>query len=172
MRLAFVYLLLALPLFGCGNEHGTQHNEVVSSVTDSTAHSATIGKDALQEAVDRYSRALERHYDGYEYKEQRQLIRADFNQDGRAQGLALITIEGVGGGTIVIHQLVLFSYQNGSYQAGDSTTIPGAHKLSLINNNEIVVSTLNYGPDDARCCPTVQSQQHFRVESGRLATRD
>lgn len=169
MRLAFLYACLALLLFGRGNEHAAQHDEVMSGFTDSAEHFVTTGKDTLQEAVDRYSRELELHYDGYEYKEHRQLIRADFNQDGRTQGLVLITIEGVGGGSVVIHQLVLFSYQNGSYQASDSAIVAGAHKLSLINNNEIVVSTLNYGPEDARCCPSVQSQQHFRVESGRLA---
>ncbi|WP_147453739.1 hypothetical protein [Pseudomonas prosekii] len=124
---------------------------------------------ALDTAVTNAISAATREDGGEEYAQGRQILRADLNGDGQDDALVIYTIEGQGGGNGSFSTLGIFYSNNGAFDFKDSTVVSGAvTALRMLDGNTIGVGSLEVGPDDARCCPTLESEQKYRWDGNHL----
>lgn len=124
---------------------------------------------ALDAAITNAVSAATREDGGDEYAQGRQILRADLNGDGQDDALVIYTIEGQGGGNGSFSTLGIFYSNNGDFDFKDSTVVSGAvTALRMLDGNTIGVGSLEVGPDDARCCPTLESEQKYRWDGNHL----
>jgi hypothetical protein len=123
----------------------------------------------LDSAISNAVSAATREDGGDEYPEGRKILRADLNGDGQDDALVIYTIEGQGGGNGSFSSLGIFYSNNGAFDFKGSTVVSGAvTDLQVRADKTIRVSSLEVGPEDARCCPTLESTQNFRWDGNRL----
>lgn len=94
---------------------------------------------------------------GAEYTDSRQVIYMDLNEDSQPDAVVLFTVEGQGGGNGSYQSLAGF-YRSGAgwmYQ-GHSVVSGAVTDIKAAPGQQVAVSTLTSGPDDPRCCPSVQ----------------
>ena len=99
---------------------------------------------------------------GDEFTESRQVIYVDLNGDAQPDAVALFTIEGQGGGNGSYQSLAGF-YRSGAgwaYQ-GHSGVYGAATDIKPAGPQRVAVTTLTSGPDDPRCCPSVESVEGY-----------
>ncbi|QVQ78227.1 hypothetical protein KIY13_05615 [Pseudomonas lundensis] len=99
---------------------------------------------------------------GAEYTDNRQVIYMDLNEDGQPDAVVLFTVEGQGGGNASYQSLAGF-YRSGAgwvYQ-GHSVVSGAATDIKASTGPRVAVSTLTSGPDDPRCCPSVESVEIY-----------
>ena len=129
-----------------------------------SSNASVVVTDSIQE----YSKHLASKHDGTEYIDGRQIVTADFDEDGAPEAVALIIIEGAGGGGLIIPYIVLFEQQNARYIPTDLVIIEGAHDLSLSENNLIEVDAAIHSPNDPKCCPTINISHLYSTKNRKL----
>ncbi|MWV14927.1 hypothetical protein F3I16_02610 [Pseudomonas sp. L-22-4S-12] len=124
---------------------------------------------ALQAAIDAHIQQATARDGGAEYREARVVRNLDLNGDGEQDALVLYSIEGQGGGNGSFQTLAVLHAQDGGYALQASTVVNGsATDVKLLAAQTIGVSSLTLGPDDAMCCPTVESLQKFSWDGRQL----
>ncbi|WP_213938459.1 hypothetical protein [Pseudomonas sp. dw_612] len=124
---------------------------------------------SLDAAISNAVNAATREDGGDEYPEGRKVLRADLNGDGQVDALVIYTIEGQGGGNGSFSTLGIFYSNNGAFDFKGSTVVSGAvTALQVLDNKIISVSSLEVGPEDANCCPTLESEQKYQWDGNRL----
>jgi hypothetical protein len=109
---------------------------------------------------------------GEEYREARKIVTGDLTHDGAPETVVLYTIEGQGGSNLHIQYLAVFVRRNGKLSPLTHMDVGGKStrgvELTSIENNSILLDTLNYGPRDASCCPSVKGTTRYLLSGGRL----
>ena len=109
---------------------------------------------------------------GEEYREARKVVTGDLTHDGQPETVVLYTIEGQGGSNLHIQYLAVFVRRNGKLLPLTHMDVGGkstrAVELLSVENNSILLDTLNYGPKDASCCPSVKGKTSYVLSGGRL----
>jgi len=95
-------------------------------------------------------------------------VTTDFDEDGTLELVALIIIEGVGGGSSIIPHIGLFERQNARYIPVDLVIIEGAHDLSLSETNLIEIDAIIHDSNDPECCPTINTSHQYSLKNRRL----
>ena len=109
---------------------------------------------------------------GEEYREARKVVTGDLTRDGQPETVVLYTIEGQGGSNLHIQYLAVFVRRKGKLSFLTRADVGGksarAVELTSVENNSILLDTLNYGPRDASCCPSVKGTTSYVLSAGRL----
>lgn len=110
---------------------------------------------------------------GSEYPDARQIISGDFSGEGIADAVVLYTIEGAGGSNSAFQKLALFQgAANGTFSFTTDTIVNGsATGLKVIDEGRPLIGlvALTHGPDDADCCPSMESIRRYRLDlTGQL----
>ncbi|WP_426160354.1 hypothetical protein [Pseudomonas sp. TSRC2-2] len=100
---------------------------------------------------------------GDEYKDARQVIFADLNNDGIQDAVLLYTIEGQGGGNGYFQSLAAFIGGSAGWDfRGKAVVGNGVQDIQVIDSQTLKLTVLSVGPDDADCCPSVQSTENYK----------
>jgi len=100
---------------------------------------------------------------GDEYKEGRQVIFADLNNDGIKDAVLLYTIEGQGGGNGYFQTLAAFIGVSAGWDfRGKAVVGNGVQDIQVVDPQTVRLTVLSVGPDDADCCPSVQSTENYK----------
>jgi len=109
---------------------------------------------------------------GEEYREARKVVTGDMTRDGQPETVVLYTIEGQGGSNLYIQYLAVFVRRNGKLTPLIHIDVGGKStrgvELTSVENNSILLDTMNYGPKDASCCPSVKGTTRYVLSGGRL----
>jgi hypothetical protein len=119
--------------------------------------------DALNLAINDVITAEVTKEGGTEYTENRQVIYVDLNGDDQPDAVVLFTIEGQGGGNGSYQSLAGF-YRSGAgwaYQ-GHSAVFGAATDIKPAGPQLVAVTSLTSGPDDPRCCPSVEAVDRYQ----------
>ena len=123
--------------------------------------------------IDAYIAAQARRERGEEYKEARKVIVGDLTHDGVPETVVLYTIEGQHGTNLSVQYLAVFVRHEGKLTALTHADVGGRGKsargveLNSVEDNAILLDTLNYGPKDAACCPSLKGKTRY-ILSGKL----
>lgn len=100
---------------------------------------------------------------GDEYKDGRQIIFADLNNDGIKDAVVLYTIEGQGGGNGYFQTLAAFIGNSAGWDfRGKAVVGKGVQDIQVVDPQTVKLTVLSVGPDDADCCPSVQSTENYK----------
>ena len=109
---------------------------------------------------------------GEEYREARKVVNGDLTHDGEPETVVLYTVEGQGRSNLYIQYLAVFVRRNGKLSPLTHMDVGGKStrgvELISVENNSILLDTLNYGPKDASCCPSVKGTTSYVLSGGRL----
>jgi hypothetical protein len=109
---------------------------------------------------------------GEEYPDARKVVTGDLTHDGQPETVVLYTIEGQGGSNLHIQYLAVFLRRNSKLSPLTHMDVGGKStrgvELISVKNNSILLDTLNYGPKDASCCPSVTGKTSYVLSGGRL----
>ncbi len=94
--------------------------------------------------------------------------RADIDGDGQEDIIAPYVTESCGGGNYWGLSVGIFQRAGNGVKLIGSGHVEGTIEKIAVNGARIVVQTLGYGPDDARCCPTKKSSEAFLWSNGAL----
>jgi hypothetical protein len=114
----------------------------------------------LEAAVDREIANEIAKDGGDEFKDARQILITDLNGDGTNDAVVLYTIEGQGGGNGYFQSLATFYASPGGWvHRGKVVVGQGVQNIEVIGPQTLSLKVLTVGPDDADCCPSVESIQ-------------
>jgi hypothetical protein len=109
---------------------------------------------------------------GEEYPDARKVVIGDLTHDGQPETVVLYTIEGQGGSNLHIQYLAVFVRRNGKLSAFTHMDVGGKStrgvEMISVENNSILLDTLNYGPKDASCCPSIKGTTRYVLSGARL----
>lgn len=95
-------------------------------------------------------------YDGPYYVRYETGTVGDLNRDGKEDGVAVLGVN-YGGTGYTIHLAAVLSQPNGTYKHIGSFAFKdrdGVEDVS-VNNGVVTVVSIEHGPDDASCCPSL-----------------
>jgi len=122
-------------------------------------------------AIDAYISQQARRERGEEYREARKGVTGDLTHDGVPETVVLYTIEGQHGSNLHIQYLAVFVRREGKLTPLTHADVGGKSargvELTSIEENSILLDTLDYGPKDAACCPSVKGKTRY-ILSGRM----
>jgi hypothetical protein len=149
-----INLLVTLGMFG------------LSSPVITLAH-----QDEDTAVINAYIANQARRERGEEYKEARKVVVGDLTHDGVPETVVLYTIEGQHGSNLHIQYLAVFVKRGGKLSALTHVDAGGKPsrgvELKSIEDNSILLDTLDYGPKDAACCPSVKGTTRY-ILSGKV----
>ena len=109
---------------------------------------------------------------GEEYEDARKVIAGDLNHDGAPDIAVLYTIEGQNGTNNYVQYLAVFARIKGRLTHLTHTVVGGktyrSVELETIRNNVIIIKTLNYGANDAACCPSKAGSARYALVKDKL----
>lgn len=110
--------------------------------------------------------------EGEEYEDARKVLEGDLNSDGTSDFAVLYTIEGQKGSNNYIQYLAVFIRVKGQLLPVTYTSVGGKSRrgveLESINNNTILLKTINYAPNDPACCPSKESTTRYVLANWKL----
>jgi hypothetical protein len=128
-------------------------------------------QDADRVVIDTFIARQAHRQRGQEYGEARKVIAGDLTHDGVPETVVLYTIEGQRGSNLYVQYLAVFVRHKGTLSALTHADVGGKSVRSLelrsIEENSIFLDTMNYGPKDAECCPSVKGTTRY-VLSGKI----
>ena len=135
-----------------------------STLQSPQASQPVVGQsdDALKVAINGLIAVETEREGGDEYTENRQVVYVDLNGDDQPDAVVLFTIEGQGGGNASYQSLAGF-YRSGAgwaYQ-GHTTIFGAATDVKPVGPQLVAVTSLTSGPDDPRCCPSVEAVERY-----------
>jgi len=137
-----------------------------------SANPASGFQDPDTAAIDSFITRQAKLERGEEYPEARKVVSGDLTRDGQPETVVLYTIEGQGGSNLYIQHLAVFVRRNGKLTPLTHIDVGGKStrgvELTSVENNSILLDTLNYGPKDASCCPSVKGTTSYVLLGGRL----
>lgn len=128
-----------------------------------TAQAKVVAPPALVAAADSMITNEIAQDGGDEYKDGRQVIFADLNNDGIQDAVVLYTIEGKGGGNGYFQTLAAFIGSSAGWgYSGKAVVGNGVQDIQVVGSQILSLKVLSVGPDDADCCPTVESTENYK----------
>ena len=122
-------------------------------------------------AIDAYISQQARRERGEEYREARKIVVGDLTHDGAPETVVLYTIEGQRGSNLHIQYLAVFVRRDGKLTPLTHADVGGKSsrgvELASVEDNAILLDTLDYGPKDAACCPSVKGKTRY-ILAGRI----
>lgn len=129
------------------------HTPVVAPVPGSQ-------NSALEAAIERAIASEIAKDGGDEFKDARKILLTDLNGDGANDAVVLYTIEGQGGGNGYGQTLATFYASSGGWESRGNVAVGnGVRSVEVTGPQTLSLKVLTVGPEDADCCPTVESTQ-------------
>jgi len=136
------------------------------------ANTASALQDVDSSFIDSFITRQAKRERGEEYQDARKVVIGDLTHDAQAETVVLYTIEGQGGSNLHIQYLAVFVRRKGKLSPLTHMDVGGKStrgvELISVENNSILLDTLNYGPKDASCCPSVKGTTSYVLSGGRL----
>ncbi len=105
----------------------------------------------------------------------RKVVTGDLNHDGIVDTAVLYTIEGQNGSNNYIQYLAVFVRTKKGLIHTAHRSVGGKNRreaeLTSITNSVINLNTVDYGPKDPSCCPTIKGTTRFALDAGILKER-
>lgn len=102
----------------------------------------------------------------------RKVVSGDINYDGVADTAVLFTIEGQNGSNNYIQYLAVFLRTKKGLTYAAERSVGGKNRreaeLRSIADGLINLNTVDYGPNDPSCCPTIKGTTRYTLDAGRL----
>jgi hypothetical protein len=137
-----------------------------------SANVASAFQDPDTALIDSYIARQAKRERGEEYRDARKVVTGDLTHDGQPETVVLYTIEGQGGSNLYIQYLAVFVRLKGNLLPLTHADVGGKStrgvELASVENNSILLDTLNYGPKDASCCPSVKGTTRYVLSGGKL----
>lgn len=116
----------------------------------------------LEAAIDRSIASEIAKDGGDEFKDARKILLTDLNGDGSNDAVVLYTIEGQGGGNGYGQTLATFYASSGGWESrGNFAVGKGVQSVEVTGPQTLSLKVLTVGPEDADCCPTIESTQQL-----------
>jgi hypothetical protein len=132
---------------------------------------ATARQDEDTPSIDAYISRQAHRERGEEYRDARKVVVGDLTHDGVPETVVLYTIEGQRGSNLHIQYLAVFVRREGKLTPLTHADAGGKSargvELTSVEDNSILLDTLDYGPKDAACCPSVKGKTRYTL-SGRM----
>src|SRR5258705_4428554 len=123
-------------------------------------------------AIDKFISAQATKLAGSEYEDARKVVTGDLNHDGVPDTAVLYTIEGQNGSNNYIQYLAVFLRTKKGLTYAAECSVGGKNRreaeLRSIANGLINLNTVEYGPNDQSCCPTIKGTTRYTLDAGRL----
>ena len=148
-------------------------HQVLSSLTSAVVArpGAVISPAHDRVMIDRFIAEWAKEANGHTYKKATKIIGGDLDNDGVPDVAAVYTIEDIGGGNVFVQNLSVFIRSGGGLTPTDTITVGGVGFQvdgGSIQSNAISFSTLQSGPDDPLCCPSVKGQVKYAISNGKI----
>ena len=94
----------------------------------------------------------------------------DLDGDGNADAVAIL-VEGTGGTGSFYYMFALMNRAGAPVQLGEPEWLGDRTKirrLSIDRKGIVAVRYITHGDDDPACCPTMQIEDRYRVDNGKL----
>src|SRR5262245_50659939 len=144
----------------------------ITSVLVCPADIALARQDDDTGVIDAFIANQAKRERGEEHKDARKVVTGDLTHDGLPETVVLYTIEGQGGSNLYIQYLAVFMQRNGKLTPLTHADVGGKSargvELASVENNSILLNTLNYGPKDASCCPSIKGTSRYVLSGGTL----
>jgi len=115
---------------------------------------------ALEAAINREIASEIAKDGGDEFKDARKILLTDLNGDDANDAVVLYTIEGQGGGNGYGQTLATFYASSGGWVSRGNVAVGnGVQSVEVTGPQTLSLKVLTVGPEDADCCPTVESTQ-------------
>jgi hypothetical protein len=122
--------------------------------------------------IDKFIAAQAAKETGEEPEGIRKTVTGDLNHDGTDDTAVLYTIEGQGGSNNYIQYLAVFLATKKGLVHAAHREVGGKNyrgvELVSIDNGFIILDTVDYGPKDPSCCPTIKGTTRYLLEAGKL----
>ena len=122
--------------------------------------------------IDKYIATQAAKQKGEEPEGIRKTVVGDLNHDGIADTAVLYTIEGQNGSNNYIQFLAVFLRTKSGLVFAANAPVGGKNhrgaELVSIENSEVILDTLGYGPKDPSCCPTVKGSTKYVLVGRKL----
>jgi len=122
--------------------------------------------------IDTYIARQARRERGEEYKDARKVIVGNLNNDDSPETVVLYTIESQGGTNNYVQYIAVFVRRNGKLAPLTRAAVGGKSRRSVelisIDHKTIQLETLDYGPNDASCCPSIRGRTQYVLVRGIL----
>gem|GEM_PF-727318 len=145
---------------------------ILALVLPCSLNIALGSQDADMAVIDSFIARQAKRERGEEYREARKVVAGDLTHDGDPETVVLYTIEGQRGSNLYVQYLAIFVRRKGKLSALTHADVGGKSmrgvELKAVENNSIVLDTLNYGPKDASCCPSVKGTTSYVLSAGTL----
>jgi hypothetical protein len=134
---------------------------------------ATARQNDDTAAIDAYISQQARRERGEEYREGAKSGHRRPDARRVPETVVLYTIEGQHGTNLSIQYLAVFVRREGKLTVLTHADVGGRGKsargveLTSVENDAILLDTLDYGPKDAACCPSVKGKTRY-ILSGKL----
>src|SRR5215470_19344768 len=137
-----------------------------------SAHVTSGVQESDTHAIDSFITRQAKRERGEEYQEARKVVTGDLTHNGQPETVVLYTIEGQGGSNLHIQYLAVFVRRNGKLSPLTHMDVGGKStrgvELISVENNSILLDTLNYGPKDASCCPSIKGTTRYVLSGATL----
>lgn len=162
--------LLYIFLVSCGSNGNVVHSSVPSPTT---AIVAGCGSPEIGEFVERFAKESE----AVENPDARKLVCGDLDGDGNSETAVLFTLESFHGSNLWRQYVAVFKGTTTPKLDLIDTKTVGGKNYSLVKDIEIedhriVLTLLDYRPEDASCCPSLPGSEVLLLTEGRLRDRE
>ena len=125
--------------------------------------------------IDTYIARQARRERGEEYKDARKVIVGNLNNDDSPETVVLYTIESQGGTNNYVQYIAFFVRRNGKLAPLTRAPVGGKSRRSIelvtVDHKAIQLETLDYGPNDASCCPSIKGKSQYILVGRTLRER-
>ena len=125
--------------------------------------------------IDTYIARQARRERGEEYKDARKVIVGNLNNDDSPETVVLYTIESQGGTNNYVQYIAVFVRLNGKLAPLTRAPVGGKSRRSIelvtVDHKAIQLETLDYGPNDASCCPSIKGKSQYILVGRTLRER-
>ena len=125
--------------------------------------------------IDTYIARQARRERGEEYKDARKVIVGNLNNDDSPETVVLYTIESQGGTNNYVQYIAVFVRRNGKLAPLTRAPVGGKSRRSIelvtVDHKAIQLETLDYGPNDASCCPSIKGKSQYILVGRTLRER-
>jgi hypothetical protein len=135
----------------------------------------TVAQTPDTKVIDNFISRQAAKYKAEEYADARKVLSGDLNHDGLADTVVLYTIEGQGGSNNYIQYLAVFLGRNNALVYATHRAVGGKNRRDIelvsITDGAINLKTMDYGPRDPSCCPTIKGSASYSFSNGALVEK-
>ena len=137
-----------------------------------TGSTQLVAQTADTAVIDKFISTQAAKENGEEPEGIRKVVTGDLNHDGVPDTAVLYTIEGQDGSNNYIQYLAVFVSTKKGPRYAAHRPVGGKNRreaeLTSITDGMINLKTVDYGPRDPSCCPTIKGSTKFALNAGKL----